>query len=79
MSRATSRLLGSDFEGIGLKEQEVELWISYFTTTHNRRGIRCAPLDWGTRDAPTLNGAVDGKQGGQRRVSRSCGLLASLR
>jgi hypothetical protein len=33
------RLVGyssSDFEGIGLKEEEVELWISYFTTTLNR-------------------------------------------
>jgi hypothetical protein len=25
-----------------LKEEEVELWISYFTTTLNRWGIRCA-------------------------------------
>jgi Tol biopolymer transport system component len=33
---------GSDLEGIGLKEEEVELWISYFTTTLNRWVIRCA-------------------------------------
>ena len=39
---------GSDFEGIGLKEEEVELWISYFITTLNRWGIRCAPLEWET-------------------------------
>ena len=33
---------GSDLEGIGLKEEQVELWISYFTTTLNGWGIRCA-------------------------------------
>jgi hypothetical protein len=44
------RLVGyttSDLEGIGLKEEEVELWISYFTTTLNRWGIRCATFSTG--------------------------------
>jgi hypothetical protein len=38
---------GSDFEGIGLKKEEVELWISYFITTLNRWGIRCATFSTG--------------------------------
>ena len=38
---------GSDFGGTGLKEEEVELWISYFTTTLNRWGIRCATFSAG--------------------------------
>jgi hypothetical protein len=39
------RLVGcwaSDFDGIGLKERKSKLWISYFTTTLNGWGIRCA-------------------------------------
>jgi hypothetical protein len=34
-------------EEIGLKGEEVELWISYFTTTLNRWGIRCATFSTG--------------------------------
>jgi hypothetical protein len=37
--RCQVRLVGysrSDFEGVGLKEKDVELWISYCTTTLNR-------------------------------------------
>jgi hypothetical protein len=39
VKRCQVRLVGyshPDFEGIGLKDEDVELWISYFTTELNR-------------------------------------------
>jgi hypothetical protein len=76
------RLVGyshPDFHGIGLKEEEVELWISYFTTTLNRWGVRCAPLDWGT-PAATVRTEVRVKvlASGRRWLEQQLGTALNL-